>query len=222
MTPIILDNTVQKQQNDHVRYNEFHLTDNLDVDSEHVYTTNDKILIVGECNFSFSVALAKAIGFGKNIISTAYQYYESKADENVKICKQLGVTVIKDIDATNIDSLQRCVDANNGKQFDHVIFTFPRYQKIAEDIDDDNLLFDISNSDDDGFFQNLAMKMKTKMMKMNKRKNEDKDDENEDKESTSIMKLFRKFSKKYKAAQEKKAEFKKTTEKQNTWQGYKS
>ena len=82
----------------------------------------DKILILGEMDFSYSLDIASNIG-GKNIIATAY-YNEQKAKkqtvENIQMFKKLnGKGIIFGVDATSLV-------LDESLRFDKILFGFPR------------------------------------------------------------------------------------------------
>ncbi|KAJ1921253.1 hypothetical protein H4219_000854 [Mycoemilia scoparia] len=99
------------------------------------YSKNDYILLVGEGNFSFSHSIAKTIGTGKNIVATAYdsesvveEKYTNDAVNHIKELKDLGGTVLFDIDATKLE--KRKILKN--KRFTHIIFNFPHCLGIKD------------------------------------------------------------------------------------------
>ncbi|XP_051168108.1 ferredoxin-fold anticodon-binding domain-containing protein 1-like [Leptopilina boulardi] len=86
-----------------------------------VFNENDEVLLLGEGNFSFSLAL-----FNKNlnikIIATCYEEEIRKPAEcNVHVLRTNGIRVLSGIDATK---LNECQDLKN-KVFDKIIFNFP-------------------------------------------------------------------------------------------------
>ncbi|KAF3777111.1 Ferredoxin-fold anticodon-binding domain-containing protein 1 [Nymphaea thermarum] len=83
------------------------------------YTSKQRILLVGEGDFSFSLSLASAFGFATGMVATSL---DSKATSNVKRLRQLGCKVLHGIDATTMSknrSLRRA------KKFDRIVYNFP-------------------------------------------------------------------------------------------------
>jgi 25S rRNA (uracil2634-N3)-methyltransferase len=82
----------------------------------------NRILLLGEANFSFSLSLAKTIG-GTGITATSYESEEKiktqkrKAGENISKLKNEGVKVEHGIDATNL--------SYKPNSFQNVVFNFP-------------------------------------------------------------------------------------------------
>jgi 25S rRNA (uracil2634-N3)-methyltransferase len=94
-----------------------------------LYEFNDRILLVGEGNFSFARSLVEnVVHGGDNIIATCYdnedvlyKKYEGEAKENIQVIKELGGTVLFEVDATQLD---KCKAIKNAK-FSKIIFNFP-------------------------------------------------------------------------------------------------
>ncbi|XP_020704974.2 heavy metal-associated isoprenylated plant protein 41 isoform X3 [Dendrobium catenatum] len=91
------------------------------------YCSAQKILLVGEGDFSFSLYLATAFGSAFNIVATSLDSYAvllkkyPKAQSNVEVLKKVGATILHEIDATR---LKDDVFLRNHK-FDRIIFNFP-------------------------------------------------------------------------------------------------
>ncbi|TVU09958.1 hypothetical protein EJB05_43457, partial [Eragrostis curvula] len=88
------------------------------------YFSEQSILIVGDGDFSFSLALATACA---NLVATSLDTYEalrikySKAESNIIELKKLGATVYHEVDVTTMKSHS---DLKN-RQFDRIVFNFP-------------------------------------------------------------------------------------------------
>ncbi|KAL6999079.1 25S rRNA (uracil2634-N3)-methyltransferase [Sarracenia purpurea var. burkii] len=91
------------------------------------YSSRQKILLVGEGDFSFSASLAVAFGSAHNMIATSLnskgflsRNYKS-AMSNIQILRSRGAKVMHDVDATQM--------ANSflfqGMTFDRIVFNFP-------------------------------------------------------------------------------------------------
>ncbi|RUS18650.1 hypothetical protein BC938DRAFT_475920 [Jimgerdemannia flammicorona] len=93
------------------------------------YTGLDRILLVGEGNFSFARALVEHVpGTGEGLVATCFdsegvliQKYESEPSANIAVIEAVGGTVLYEVDATK---LEKC-KAIKGKRFDKIVFNFP-------------------------------------------------------------------------------------------------
>jgi len=97
------------------------------------FDATDRILLIGEGNFSFTRALVVDAPASlqylppQNIISTAYDSEEdcyakySDAQTIVAMLREKGVEVIFEVDATKLD---KCI-ALRGRKFDKVVWNFP-------------------------------------------------------------------------------------------------
>ncbi|WVZ65331.1 hypothetical protein U9M48_014712 [Paspalum notatum var. saurae] len=91
------------------------------------YSSLQSILIVGDGDFSFSLALATAFGSGENLVATSLDTYDdlkrkySKAESNIMELKRLGATVIHGVD---VNKMRFHTDLKNNR-FDRIIFNFP-------------------------------------------------------------------------------------------------
>lgn len=93
------------------------------------YEFMDKILLVGEGNFSFARSLVEnIIHGGENLVATCYdseevlyEKYEGEAKENIDVIKELGATVLFEVDATQLDKCK----ALRKYKFSKIVFNFP-------------------------------------------------------------------------------------------------
>nr|XP_051192266.1 uncharacterized protein LOC127305776 isoform X3 [Lolium perenne] len=91
------------------------------------YSSAQSILIVGDGDFSFSLALATAFGSGQNLVATSLDSYGAltskygKAESNVTELKRLGATVLHGVDAKTM-KLHPHLEM---RQFDRIVFNFP-------------------------------------------------------------------------------------------------
>ncbi|KAM0878432.1 hypothetical protein ACQ4PT_034878 [Festuca glaucescens] len=91
------------------------------------YSSAQSILIVGDGDFSFSLALATAFGSGENLVATSVDSYGAltskygKAESNVTELKRLRVTVLHGVDAKTM-KLHPHLEM---RQFDRIVFNFP-------------------------------------------------------------------------------------------------
>ncbi|XP_031479399.1 uncharacterized protein At4g26485-like [Nymphaea colorata] len=91
------------------------------------YTSKQRILLVGEGDFSFSLSLATAFGFATGMVATsldskdrlAYKY--CSATSNVERLRQLGCRVLHGIDAT---TMSKNLSLRTNK-FDRIVYNFP-------------------------------------------------------------------------------------------------
>ncbi|WP_374461435.1 Rossmann-like fold-containing protein [Chryseobacterium taeanense] len=86
------------------------------------FTPNEgnKILLVGEANFSFSLSIAKALAIQGRMVATSYDSENTKykdKDENIKEHKKLGTVIEYNIDATNT--------SYEPNSFEIIVFNFP-------------------------------------------------------------------------------------------------
>ncbi|KAF8080418.1 hypothetical protein N665_0948s0014 [Sinapis alba] len=92
------------------------------------YNNKQKILLVGEGDFSFSLCLAKAFGSATNITATSLDTREeleqkyNDAKNNVEELERRGCTVIHGINVHSMDTDHRVV---RSILYDRVIFNFP-------------------------------------------------------------------------------------------------
>nr|XP_043621498.1 heavy metal-associated isoprenylated plant protein 41-like [Erigeron canadensis] len=91
------------------------------------YSSDHRILLVGEGDFSFSLSLALAFGDVSNIVATSFDSYDAVikkykgAKTNMEILRSLGAQLLHEVDA-----LQMNLHKDLQKQkFDRIIFNFP-------------------------------------------------------------------------------------------------
>jgi hypothetical protein len=99
----------------------------------------DKILLVGEGNFSFAVALLQHPPAPldhlppANIVATAFDTEEEcyakypDAEQNVRVLRESGVQVLFGIDATKLEKTSTL----KGKVFDRIVWNFPHAGECA-------------------------------------------------------------------------------------------
>ncbi|KAJ1959400.1 hypothetical protein IWQ62_004624 [Dispira parvispora] len=101
------------------------------------FTLNDRILCVGEGNFSFSHALVKVLQTGYHLVATCYdseQVVTEKypdASDHINQIRQRDGTVLYNIDGTRLDKTR----ALKHRRFTHIIFNFPHVGMGIKDQD---------------------------------------------------------------------------------------
>ncbi|XP_076764618.1 ferredoxin-fold anticodon-binding domain-containing protein 1 isoform X3 [Xylocopa sonorina] len=87
-----------------------------------IFNENDRVLLVGEGNFSFSVALFR-LNLKINVIATCYEtsVNQELGNKNIEYLKNNGICVLLGIDATNLK--EHPILRN--ELFDKIIFNFP-------------------------------------------------------------------------------------------------
>lgn len=91
------------------------------------FAHDEKVLFVGEGNFSFSAALVKTLKneeLCQNITSSCYETEGLESEikiENMKCLSEHGCSVLSNVDAVKLDQDDRL----KGIKFDHIIFMFP-------------------------------------------------------------------------------------------------
>ncbi|ESW23381.1 hypothetical protein PHAVU_004G042200 [Phaseolus vulgaris] len=91
------------------------------------YSSSQKILLVGEGDFSFSLCLARAFGTAKNMVATTLDTRGSlmvkyaSASENMKELEVLGCTIVNEVDATKMAEHPLL----KHQKFDRIIYNFP-------------------------------------------------------------------------------------------------
>ncbi|CAM8884629.1 unnamed protein product [Rhodiola kirilowii] len=91
------------------------------------YCSSQKILLVGEGDFSFSACLAKAFGSAENIVATSLNseaYLRSSyrnAVDNIFLLRMRGCKVYHEVDATDMKNHKMI----KGLRFDRIIYNFP-------------------------------------------------------------------------------------------------
>ncbi|KAH7859469.1 hypothetical protein Vadar_001508 [Vaccinium darrowii] len=105
------------------------------------YSSFQKILLVGEGDFSFSASLARAFGTARNIIATSLDSTEyvsrnyRRAMSNIESLRSRGAKVMHEVDATKMANqilLQ-------GMTFDRIVFNFPLSGFFPEESRESNL-----------------------------------------------------------------------------------
>ncbi|KAJ6293285.1 hypothetical protein OIU78_025304 [Salix suchowensis] len=76
------------------------------------YSSNQKILLVGDGDFSFAVCLAEAFGSATNVVATSL--YSEELEER-------GCTVMHEVNARTMNSDPRLTQ----KSFDRIVYNFP-------------------------------------------------------------------------------------------------
>uniref|UniRef100_A0ACD5YE46 Uncharacterized protein n=1 Tax=Avena sativa TaxID=4498 RepID=A0ACD5YE46_AVESA len=91
------------------------------------YSSAQRILVVGDGDLSFSLALATAFGSAENLVATSLDSYDylqivySEAKSNITELKTLGATVLHHVDVTEMKS-HADLKVN---RFDRIVFNFP-------------------------------------------------------------------------------------------------
>ncbi|XP_004308245.1 PREDICTED: uncharacterized protein At4g26485-like [Fragaria vesca subsp. vesca] len=92
------------------------------------YRSNQKILLVGEGNFSFAACLAKRFGSAKNMVATSLDSkesvickYSTAASSNLKELEDLGCVLLHEVDVNTMRQHPLLVN----QRFDRVVFNFP-------------------------------------------------------------------------------------------------
>ncbi|XP_062193591.1 heavy metal-associated isoprenylated plant protein 41-like [Phragmites australis] len=91
------------------------------------YSSAQSILIVGDGDFSFLLALATTFGSGANLVATSLDTYEalkgkySKAESNIMGLKRLGATNFHGVD---MKTMKFHTDLKN-RRFNRIVFNFP-------------------------------------------------------------------------------------------------
>ncbi|CAM0951910.1 unnamed protein product [Alopecurus aequalis] len=91
------------------------------------YSSEQSILIVGDGDFSFSLALATAFGSAENLVATSLDSYGAlickhhQAGSNVRELKRMGATILHDVDAKDM-KLHDCLKM---RRFERIVFNFP-------------------------------------------------------------------------------------------------
>ncbi|CAN6196355.1 unnamed protein product [Urochloa humidicola] len=91
------------------------------------YSSTQSILLVGEGDFSFALALATAFGSGANLVATSLDTNEAlrkkyyRAESNIMSLKSLGATVLHGID---VKRMKFHTNLKN-RRFDRIVYNFP-------------------------------------------------------------------------------------------------
>ncbi|KAK3194800.1 hypothetical protein Dsin_026110 [Dipteronia sinensis] len=91
------------------------------------YSSCQKILLVGEGDFSFAACLAKAFASASNITATSLDSKESlawkytRATSNLKELEELGCTMVHGVDANTMNQHPDLIF----KSFDRIVYNFP-------------------------------------------------------------------------------------------------
>ncbi len=89
------------------------------------FSSTDRILVVGDGDFSFSRGLVTHLGSGDNLVLTSFDTAKQLAEKyphakaNVEHARKHGATVLHGVDATNLDA------AFPDESFDCIVFNFP-------------------------------------------------------------------------------------------------
>ncbi|XP_050368877.1 uncharacterized protein At4g26485-like [Argentina anserina] len=92
------------------------------------YSSNQKILLVGEGNFSFAACLAKIFGSAKNMVATSLDSkesvivkYSTAAASNLKELEDMECVLLHEVDVHTMRQHPLLVD----QLFDRIVFNFP-------------------------------------------------------------------------------------------------
>ncbi|KAM5586821.1 uncharacterized protein ABKV19_005644 [Rosa sericea] len=93
------------------------------------YSSNQKILLVGEGNFSFASCLAKVFGSAKNMVATSLEsresvlaQYSDAAPRNLRKLGNMGCVILHEVDVHTMGKHPRLIDQ---QLFDRIVFNFP-------------------------------------------------------------------------------------------------
>ncbi|KAG8990426.1 hypothetical protein FRB90_001760 [Tulasnella sp. 427] len=156
------------------------------------FENDDRIFLVGEGNFSFTLSLVKIHKISSyNILSTTldseaecYEKYPDDASTIVAELRSLGVWVVFGVDATKLEKCKEVMQAKGG--WNKVVFNFPHAGAGITDQDrniltNQRLLL--------GFLRSVALALSKGVLPkelLPKKPRTDSDDENDDTPSTSI------------------------------------
>ncbi|XXG72524.1 hypothetical protein AAC387_Pa07g1595 [Persea americana] len=103
------------------------------------YSISDRILLVGEGDFSFSASLARAFGSAHNMVATSLDSRDDmlikhpSAEANLNLLMELGCMVLNDIDAHSMNTHPKLRET----KFDRIVFNFPhavlQFQETRQD-----------------------------------------------------------------------------------------
>ncbi|XP_044378805.1 heavy metal-associated isoprenylated plant protein 41-like [Triticum aestivum] len=99
------------------------------------YSSAQSILVVGDGDLSFSLALATAFGSGEKLVATSFESYVhlismySKAESNVAQLKRLGATVLHSV---SVKKMKKRTDLKP-RRFDRIVFNFPHAGFIGKE-----------------------------------------------------------------------------------------
>ncbi|XP_062012087.1 uncharacterized protein At4g26485-like isoform X3 [Rosa rugosa] len=92
------------------------------------YSSNQKILLVGEGNFSFAACLAKEFGSAKNMVATSLDskesvlaQYSNAAPRNLRKLENMGCVILHEVDVHTMRQHSLLID----QLFDRIVFNFP-------------------------------------------------------------------------------------------------
>ncbi|KAI4989889.1 hypothetical protein ZWY2020_038252 [Hordeum vulgare] len=118
------------------------------------YSSMHSILVVGDGDFSFSLALAAAFGSGEHIVATSLDSYDAlkrkygNAEANITELKRLESTVLHGVDA----KLMKLYPSLKMRRFDRIIFNFPHAGFNGKE--DNPLVINLHKQLVNGFFAN--------------------------------------------------------------------
>ncbi|KAM1234756.1 hypothetical protein ACFX2J_004305 [Malus domestica] len=130
------------------------------------YSNYQKILLVGEGDFSFAVCLARAFGFAVNMVATSLDSRESlmvnysEAISNVKELESRGCIVLHEVDVHSMSRHPFLISV----RFDRIIYNFPHAGYLHGSRSCERNMFQIWFHQDlvRGFFEN-ARQMLTRV-----------------------------------------------------------
>uniref|UniRef100_A0A8R7UJY7 25S rRNA (uridine-N(3))-methyltransferase BMT5-like domain-containing protein n=1 Tax=Triticum urartu TaxID=4572 RepID=A0A8R7UJY7_TRIUA len=118
------------------------------------YSSMQSILVVGDGDFSFSLALATAFGSGEHIVATSLDSYDTlkkkygNAEANITELKRLDCTVLHGVDA----KLMKLYPSLKMRRFDRIVFNFPHAGFNGKE--DNPLVINLHKQLVNGFFAN--------------------------------------------------------------------
>ncbi|MFT3986876.1 class I SAM-dependent methyltransferase [Aestuariivirga sp.] len=105
------------------------------------YTNKQKILLVGEGDFTFASSLASKLGSRSNIVATSYdkerevkEKYPETSIHAINALKMSGALVFHGIDATRLNDYEDILlNPSSIKLFDVIVFNFPHVGGSTKD-----------------------------------------------------------------------------------------
>lgn len=117
------------------------------------FETTDKILLIGEGDFSYSLSIVKqGLIKTENLIATSFdseeviiEKYTEICEKNLQMLKELGVKILFEIDGTklikslklseNLNKFNKNISILGGLTINNIIFNFPHIGKSIKDQD---------------------------------------------------------------------------------------